>query len=257
MRNISFSEISSISNRSDENSNFVENNKEDEKKEIIQFCRTFKKESNIFSSPIKKIKRKILFPPKKESKMYALTSAKNNLKSIIKINSNFKTNSETTKKNAKLNSQKIKSNKLNSDNTNKNLKTIIKPELKYISSEMENNISKQLNDYIKNIEILYNNRINKLKDIHKKYDKDLVQIKECVNDSNIQDVNALIFNGVLSDMNLELNDIDNEYNISKQKESLDFNDKINSIINNQVCNEIESSIYNLCFQIEGIHKNQK
>ena len=62
------------------------------------------------------------------------------------------------------------------------------------------------------LDSIYHNKIQKIKELHNKYDNELFKLKEYVDESNKENINNIIYNSVLKDKNEELNEIEDEFN---------------------------------------------
>ena len=68
-------------------------------------------------------------------------------------------------------------------------------------------------------------KIQKMNEIHNKYDNELFKLKEYVDESNKENINNIIYNSVLKDKNEELKEIEEEFNSNIELALLEYNDK--------------------------------
>ena len=75
------------------------------------------------------------------------------------------------------------------------------------------------------LDSIYHNKIQKIKELHNKYDNELFKLKEYVDESNKENINNIIYNSVLKDKNEELNEIEDEFNNNIELALIEYNDK--------------------------------
>lgn len=86
-------------------------------------------------------------------------------------------------------------------------------------------ISEAQTEYMHLLDSIYHNKIQKIKELHNKYDNELFKLKEYVDESNKENINNIIYNSVLKDKNEELNEIEDEFNNNIELALLEYNDK--------------------------------
>lgn len=86
-------------------------------------------------------------------------------------------------------------------------------------------ISEAQTEYMHLLDSIYHNKIQKIKELHNKYDNELFKLKEYVDESNKENINNIIYNSVLKDKNEELNEIEDEFNNNIELALIEYNDK--------------------------------
>ena len=110
-----------------------------------------------------------------------------------------------------------------------NINTINNIQVKQIATFLSDQdvyqISEAQTEYMSLLDSIYKIKIQKMNEIHNKYDNELFKLKEYVDESNKENINNIIYNSVLKDKNEELKEIEEEFNSNIELALLEYNDK--------------------------------
>ena len=96
-----------------------------------------------------------------------------------------------------------------------------------MDTELEASLAKEHENYAKNLEIIYREKENKLKETYKKYDFALYKMFKTYGQEN-----NIIYDEMMKDKVDQILEIEQEFNIKKNKLKNNFNEKIEEIKRN-------------------------
>ena len=133
-----------------------------------------------------------------------------------------------------------------------------------MDTELEASLAKEHENYAKNLEIIYREKENKLKETYKKYDFALYKMFKTYGEKN----NA-IYDEMMKDKVDQILEIEQEFNIKKNKLKNNFNEKIEEIkrnyekkreeqdiLNKDLIKNIKKKLFDILYD-KGININKK
>ena len=124
-----------------------------------------------------------------------------------------------------------------------NINTINNIQVKQIATFLSDQdvyqISEAQTEYMSLLDSIYKIKIQKMNELHNKYDNELFKLKEYVDESNKENINNIIYNSVLKDKNEELKEIEEEFNSNIELALLEYNekgDRLKEAFNDEISN---------------------
>lgn len=118
------------------------------------------------------------------------------------------------------------------------------PVKSFLSNEDMYKFSDAQTEYMRELDALYRNKIQKINEVHKKYDNELFRLREGVDEKNKENIINIIYDSLLKDKKEEMKEIEDEF-LNKKSHAIFLYKNRSNKLKEMFCGEIAACINNI------------